>query len=74
MVSGGGGGPRQELETDKEKRRYNDLFPGPSLRFLNFCQMTIEEDRLCIRVIKLNDEAKFEIADEIFVPGLTLKK
>jgi len=67
IVSGGGGGPRQRLETDEKKRRYQDLFIGPSLRFLNFCQVTIEPQRLCIRIVKLTDKGKFEIADEFFI-------
>ncbi|UCH92747.1 MAG: metallophosphoesterase, partial [Candidatus Aminicenantes bacterium] len=67
IVSGGGGGPRQKLETNKKKRQYDDLFAGPSLRFLNFCQMTIEPDRLYIRVIKLTDDGKFEPVDEITI-------
>jgi predicted MPP superfamily phosphohydrolase len=64
IVTGGGGGPRQELETNKKKQQYHDLFDGPSWRFLNFCQVTIEPDRIYIRIVKLTDEGKFEIADE----------
>jgi predicted MPP superfamily phosphohydrolase len=67
IVSGGGGGPRQELETDKKKQRYHDLFAGPPLRFLNFCQVTIEPQRLCIRIVKLTGRGKLEIADEFFI-------
>jgi predicted MPP superfamily phosphohydrolase len=67
IVSGGGGGPRQRLESDEKKRRYHDLFAGPPLRFLNFCRMTIEPHRLCIRIVKLTDRGRFEIADEFFI-------
>jgi hypothetical protein len=70
IVSGGGGGPRQRLETDEKKRRCCDLFAGPSWRFLNFCQVTIEPQRLCIRIVKLTDEGKFEIADEFEISSL----
>lgn len=66
IVTGGGGGPGQRLETNDKKRQYNDLFDGPSWRFLNFCQMTIEPNQLCFRIVKLTDEGKFEIADEFF--------
>jgi 3',5'-cyclic AMP phosphodiesterase CpdA len=68
IVSGGGGGPRQKLNIDKSKRKYNDEFEGPSLRFFNFCQVTIEPDRLCFRVIKLTEEKTFTIADEFTLP------
>jgi 3',5'-cyclic AMP phosphodiesterase CpdA len=68
IVSGGGGGPRQKLNTDKETRRFNDLYPGDSLRFLNFCQMKIEPNKLCFEVTKLTDGGKFEKADEFSFP------
>jgi predicted MPP superfamily phosphohydrolase len=64
IVSGGGGGPGQKLDTDKIKRKYNDEFAGPSLRFLHFCQVTIEPGHLCFRVIKLTGKRTFAIADE----------
>lgn len=67
IVSGGGGGPRQELETDKKKRQYKDLFDGHPIRFLNFCQMTIEPDQIFIQIVKLTDDGRFEVADEFFI-------
>jgi len=65
IVSGGGGGPRHRLETNKSKRHFNDLFDGPSLRFFHFCEMKIQRDKLVVQVIKLNDNGTFSIADEI---------
>jgi hypothetical protein len=71
IVSGGGGGPRQKLNIDKKTRRFDDLYDGPALRFLNFCQLTIEPDCLCVEVIKLTDEGQFEIADKFIIPKTT---
>ncbi len=65
IVSGGGGGPRQGLDTKKDKREFDDLFDhdGPAIRFLNFCQLQINPGGLTIEVIKLNEDKTFSIAD-----------
>lgn len=38
VVSGGGGGPRQELDTTDSKK-YNDQFYGSKIRPFNFCKL-----------------------------------
>lgn len=68
IVSGGGGGPRQKLNINKKKRLFNDRFEGPSLRFLNFCQLTIKPGMLCFQVIKFTDDGLFELADQFHFP------
>lgn len=65
IVSGGGGGPRHKVQTDKKKRKFNDLFDGPPLRFFHFCEMSIHPDKLVVDVIKLNEDSSFSNADEI---------
>ncbi len=69
IVSGGGGGPRQKLYTKGRKRRFDDLYKGPSLRFLNFCRVDIHRDSLNVRVIKLSEDGTFPVADEWNIPN-----
>jgi len=69
IVSGGGGGSRGRVETREDKRRYTDCFAGSSLRFLHFCEMNVRSDVLDIRVVKLTDSGKFEVADRFHIPG-----
>ncbi len=68
IVSGGGGGKMQKLKTNKHKRKFNDLFDGPSIRFFHFCEMTIYPDKLIIDVIKLNDDDSFSNVDKVVFP------
>ena len=65
IVSGGGGGHRQKLQINKKKRKFNDLFDGPALRFFHFCEMTIYPDKLIIDITKLNDDNSFSNVDKI---------
>jgi hypothetical protein len=44
VVSGGGGGPRAELEVGDKRRHPDDLFDGPSVRDFNFAIYEIDED------------------------------
>jgi predicted phosphohydrolase len=41
VVSGGGGGPRAELETGAKRRHPDDLFDGPALRDFHFTVYTV---------------------------------
>jgi len=66
IVSGGGGGPRHKLNTDKRKRDCKDAFADSSLRILHFCQVTIEPGCLRFQVIKLTDQKTFEPAEKEF--------
>jgi 3',5'-cyclic AMP phosphodiesterase CpdA len=69
IVSGGGGGPRQELNIDKSTRTFNDRFEGPEIRFFHFCEVKVYNDYLEVKVIKLNDDGSFSVADEIRIPS-----
>jgi 3',5'-cyclic AMP phosphodiesterase CpdA len=65
IVSGGGGGPRQKLNTNKSSRKYIDLFEGPEIRFFHFCELEINHNSMHVKVVRLNDNGSFDIADEI---------
>ncbi|NLT51252.1 MAG: hypothetical protein GXX85_10075 [Ignavibacteria bacterium] len=39
IVSGGGGGPRQEVETDPEKMKFKDEFKGTKIRPFHYCRL-----------------------------------
>lgn len=67
IVSGGGGGPRQNVTIDPNKRRFADGFNGPELRFFHFCELEIQNDSLVLRVVKLNEDGTFSIAEKLKV-------
>ncbi|MBI2417334.1 MAG: metallophosphoesterase [Ignavibacteriales bacterium] len=67
IVSGGGGGPRQKLTIDPNKRRFTDGFNGPELRFFHFCELEIQNDSLVLSVIKLNENGTFSVAEKLKV-------
>jgi Icc-related predicted phosphoesterase len=43
LVSGGGGGPRAELQAGDKRRHPDDLFAGPSIRDFHFTIYTVSE-------------------------------
>ena len=67
IVSGGGGGSRQKLDINKKTRKFDDKFAGGEIRFLNFCQLEIYENKINLSVIKLNSDNTFSIADEFTI-------
>ena len=67
IVSGGGGGPRHKVSVDPKNRPYNDLFPGPELRFLHFCEVEIHDRVLAYRVLRLESEKTFTIVDPMAI-------
>jgi len=71
LVSGGGGGPRQPLETEPKKRLFRDQFNGPSLRFVHFCELTLGPDQVEVEVVRLKDESlgfSFTVVDRLRIP------
>ncbi len=68
VVCGGGGGPRHKLTIDPSKRRYEDLFVGPELRSLHFCEVENGKDGLRFRKLSLNPNDTFTVADPLIVP------
>jgi hypothetical protein len=67
VVSGGGGGPRHKVTTDPQKRRYDDLFPGPELRFLHFCEIETKGQGLELRILRLEPHGSFSVADTLTI-------
>lgn len=68
IVSGGGGGPRHKVYTDPRKRRYEDLFAGPELRFLHFCEIEVSASGLNYKVQRLETTETFTLVDPLTVP------
>ncbi len=54
IVTGGGGGPRQRVETDPQRRRFTDLFAGPAIRPFHYCRLDVEGDRLVVSMVCLD--------------------
>ncbi|MGA2516666.1 MAG: metallophosphoesterase [Thermodesulfobacteriota bacterium] len=67
IVSGGGGGPRHKVMIDPRKRRYQDLFSGPELRFFHFCEIENRDDTLIFRVLRLESDGSFAIIDPLLI-------
>ena len=68
VVSGGGGGPRHNLSINPEKRRYNDLFGGPELRFFHFVCLQIQGNTIIYNVYRLEPNETFTAIDPITIP------
>ncbi len=68
IVSGGGGGPRHKLYIDPRKRRYQDLFAGPELRFLHFCEIESAPSGLNYKVLQIEPSGTFTVVDPLNVP------
>jgi len=67
IVSGGGGGPRHKVMINPRKRRYQDLFSGPELRFFHFCEIENRDDTLIFRVLRLESDESFAIIDPLLI-------
>jgi Icc-related predicted phosphoesterase len=68
VVSGGGGGPRQTLETDPQKRRHQDQYPGREIREFHFCKVSLEQQRLRVRMIRIDDSLEhWSVGDDFLV-------
>jgi 3',5'-cyclic AMP phosphodiesterase CpdA len=63
LVSGGGGGPRHKVIIDPRKQRYQDLFSGPEIRFFHFCEIESRDGALVFRVLRLETDETFSVAD-----------
>jgi Icc-related predicted phosphoesterase len=70
IVSGGGGGHRCRVRTDSNRRVNADIYKGPALRPLHFCQLEFEADRLILRSVHLEgrNAFRFRVADELAIP------
>jgi predicted phosphodiesterase len=65
IVSGGGGGPRHKVVIDRRKRRYQDLFSGPEVRFFHFCEIESRHDVLVFRVLRLEFDESFTTIESL---------
>jgi 3',5'-cyclic AMP phosphodiesterase CpdA len=70
IVSGGGGGPRHKVSIDPQKRRYQDLFSGPELRFFHFCEIESGNDTLFFKVLRLESDGSFATIDPLTIPKI----
>jgi 3',5'-cyclic AMP phosphodiesterase CpdA len=67
IVSGGGGGPRHKVCIDPVKRRFQDLFPGPELRFFHFSEIELCDHALVFRVLRLESDETFSAVDPVTI-------
>jgi predicted phosphodiesterase len=70
IVSGGGGGPRHKVTIDWRKQRPQDLFSGPELRFFHFCEIESRNGALVFRVLRLESDETFAVADSFVIPKI----
>lgn len=70
VVSGGGGGPRHKVSISPEKRRYEDLFSGPELRFFHFVEIEMVSNAFSYEVLRLNPDGTFTITDSLKITKL----
>jgi predicted phosphodiesterase len=70
IVSGGGGGPRHKVSIDPAKQPYQDLFSGPELRFFHFCEIENRNNTLVFRVLRLESNGTFAVADSFVIPKI----
>jgi hypothetical protein len=68
IVTGGGGGPRQRVETGP-RREYEDLFAGPAIRPFHYCRLDVEGGRLAVSMVCLDaTRGSWSVCDR-FVAG-----
>jgi Icc-related predicted phosphoesterase len=68
VVSGGGGGPRQKLVVDPQKRKHEDQYNGGEIREFHFCKVSLEQQRLRVQMIKIDDGLeRWSVGDEFIV-------
>ena len=73
VVSGGGGGPRQQVTCDAKSWRHADLYKGDPLRAFHFCRVTIQSDGLKVEMVKLNPkDDSWQVGDEFEVKSQVL--
>jgi 3',5'-cyclic AMP phosphodiesterase CpdA len=70
IVSGGGGGHRIRVRSGWDRRIKANVYQGPPVRPLHFCQLEFETGRLILRSVHMEDRdsSLFHIADELAIP------
>ena len=66
MVSGGGGGPTRELETDRPA--HPDLYTRPRARPFHYCRFAVEERMLVCDVLMLQEDGSWQRVDGFKCP------
>jgi hypothetical protein len=67
VVTGGGGGPRHKVTSPLKEGSYNDLFPGPQLRFFHFIDLENKDSSIIFNVYQLENDGKFTTTDPLFI-------
>lgn len=70
LVTGGGGGPRQIVETDTSERQPIDVSPykKKNIRPLHYCLLTAEQNGLRIRMMQLDEQTgAWSLGDTFFI-------
>lgn len=68
IVSGGGGAPLVEVQTDPARWRTKPVFDGPARRRYNVVEMTVGEKALTGRVHELQEDLTWRILDTFEIP------
>jgi 3',5'-cyclic AMP phosphodiesterase CpdA len=63
VVSGGGGGPRHKVAVNPSERAHDDLYSGPAIRPLHFCEIERFQNTLIFRAIGLEADKTFKSID-----------
>jgi predicted MPP superfamily phosphohydrolase len=66
LVSGGGGGPTREVETDRPA--HPDLYTGPRSRPFHYCRFSVEERKLVCDVMMLQEDGSWKRVDGFECP------
>ncbi len=69
IVTGGGGGPRQRVQVDPRRRRFEDLFAGPPIRPFHYCRLDVEGGRLAVTMVCVDPSRAVWGACDRFVAG-----
>ena len=68
IVSGGGGGPRQKLVVDPQKRSYEDTYRGGEYREFHFCKVVFLDESLQVQMVKIDEALRYwSVGDEFVV-------
>lgn len=69
LITGGGGGPRQEVELNPEQQRHTDSYIGAAIRPLHFCTVELRNTTLQIQMLQLHqDTGTWSVGDMFVIP------
>lgn len=70
LITGGGGGPRQEVELNPQYQRHTDAYSGAAIRPLHFCTAEIRGTTLHIQMLQLHQETgAWSVGDTFVIPA-----